>query len=117
MKPSLLIIVGADPRTNARTAEAIRIAAGVSAWKKCDVRLYLRGPAILSLNIYADEFVDEDHFNRYLPILKDSGHPVYVERGSRFLADLEEAVLPYEAVSDEQLAGLSTESNYVMLFE
>ena len=42
--PKTLVIVETDPRTSARAAEGIRIAAGIGVWKKTDVTLLLRGP-------------------------------------------------------------------------
>ena len=35
--PKTLVIIETDPRTSARPAEAIRIAAGIGVWKKTDV--------------------------------------------------------------------------------
>ena len=95
-----------DPRTSARPAEAIRIAAGVGTWKKADVTLYLRGPAVLALSEFADELVDEDNFNRYLPIVGEFGHPVYVQGGAAELRELGEAPVKFAEISDTELAGL-----------
>lgn len=116
MKPATLFIVDGDPRATHRPAEAVRIAAGISAWKKADVMVYLRGPAILALGEWVDELVEEDNFTRYLPILKDTGHPIFVEKESPFLADLGEATMRYEPLDDGQLAGLVAKSNYVLRF-
>ncbi len=74
--PKTLVIIETDPRTSPRPAEAIRIAAGIGAWKKTDVTLLLRGPvAGYSLQEYADELVDEDNFTRYLPLGAESPRP------------------------------------------
>ena len=40
MKPRVLFIVTGDPRTSPRPAEAVRIAAGVVAWKRADIAVY-----------------------------------------------------------------------------
>ncbi|HTI72568.1 MAG TPA: hypothetical protein VMF06_21510 [Candidatus Limnocylindria bacterium] len=116
MKPSLLFIVSSDPRESARTAEAVRIAAGVGTWKKADVRLYLEGPAILSLTEYPDELIDEDNFTRYLPIIGEFGHPVLVEKGSKFIAELGESTLPFEETDGATLARLCAHSTNVLHF-
>ena len=74
--PKTLVIIETDPRTSPRPAEAIRIAAGIGAWKKTDVTLLLRGPvAGYSLQEYADELVDEDNFTRYLPLVAEQPRP------------------------------------------
>jgi len=64
-----LFVIASDPRTSHRPAEAVRIAAGVAAWKKVDVSLYLHGDAARILDESAGDFVDEEHIERYLPML------------------------------------------------
>src|SRR5437773_11197995 len=88
MKPSVLFVVNSDPRTSPRPAEAIRIAAGVGAWKQVEVSVCLCEAAVLALGEFVDELVDEDNFTRYWPILGESGRPIYVETGAPLLKDL-----------------------------
>ncbi|MCW5557369.1 MAG: hypothetical protein KIT22_06020 [Verrucomicrobiae bacterium] len=114
--PLVLMIVTSDPRTSARPAEAVRIAAGVGAWKKAIVRLHLHGPAVLCLSEFPDELVDEDNFSRYLPILGDLGHPVTVEQGSPHLAELGDAPVPYQEVDGSGLAALAAGATSVLRF-
>jgi sulfur relay (sulfurtransferase) DsrF/TusC family protein len=116
MKPTALFIVTGDPRTSAKTAEAIRIAAGVGTWKKADITVYLRGAAVLALSEFADEFIDEDNFTRYFPIVGEFGRPIYVQRGAPLLSEIGEAPLKFEEIDDAQLAQLASESRYVLRF-
>lgn len=116
MKPTALFIITSDPRKDGRTAEAIRIAAGVGTWKKVDVTVYLRDAAVLALSEYPDELVDEDHFTRYFPIVGEFGRPIYVQRGAALLAEVGQATLPYEEISDNQLAELCARQLYVLRF-
>lgn len=116
MNPKLLFIVTGDPRTSAKPAEAIRIAAGVGTWKKADITLYLRNAAVLAVSEYADEFVDEDNYTRYLPIVKEFGRPIYVQKGAALLNEIGDSVFSIEEIDDERLAGLAAESNYVARF-
>lgn len=116
MNPKLLVLVTSDPQTSARPAEAVRIAAGVGAWKKAEVTLYLRGPAVRAVGEWVDELVDEDNFSRYLPIVRDFGRPVYVQRGAVELANLGEAPVPFEEIDDARLAELAAQANYVLRF-
>ena len=67
-----LFVIASDPRTSHRPAEAIRIAAGVGAWKKVDVSLYLHGEGKRILDDAPGEFVDEEHISRYLPMLEQN---------------------------------------------
>lgn len=116
MKPSLLFIVESDPRTSARPAEAIRIAAGVGAWQKAAVRIYLRGPAVLALGEFAEELADGDNFPRYLPMLRETRQPVWVQKGNSLLAECGEVALPVEEIDDAQLAGHCAQSSHVLRF-
>ena len=116
MKPTALLIVTGDPRSSAKPAEAIRIAAGVGTWKKADITVYLRGAAVLALSEYADEFIDEDNYSRYFPIVAEFGRPIYVEKGAPLLGEIGEAALKFEEIDDAQLARLAADSQYVIRF-
>jgi len=116
MNPTALFIVTSDPRASHRPAEAVRIAAGVGAWKKADISLYLRGPAILALGEWVDELVDEDNFTRYLPIVGEFGRPVLVEQGSPFLRELGETSLEFAGIDDAELARRAAASSCVLRF-
>jgi hypothetical protein len=116
MKPSALIIITGDPRRSAKPAEAVRIAAGVGTWKKADITVYLRGPAVLALSEYVDEFVDEDNYTRYFPIVGEFGRPIYVQRGAELLGEIGESPLKFEEIDDAQLAQLAAAASYVLRF-
>ncbi len=116
MKPSALIIITGDPRSSAKPAEAVRIAAGVGTWKKADITVYLRGPAVLALSEYVDELIDEDNYSRYFPIVGEFGRPIYVQRGAALLGEIGESPLKFEEIDDAQLAQLAATSNYVLRF-
>jgi hypothetical protein len=112
--PKTLVLIETDPRTSARPAEGIRIAAGIGAWRKTDVTLLLRGPAGYSLQEYADELVDEDNFTHYLPIVVEGPRPVYVEESFADLAALEGSPWKYEVISRERAAQLVRENDYLI---
>jgi hypothetical protein len=116
MNPSALFIITGDPRTSPKPAEAIRIAAGVGTWKKADITVYLRGPAVLALSDFTDEFVDEDNFSRYFPIVGEFGRPVYVQQGAELLEQIGESPLRFEEINDARLARLAADSRYVLRF-
>ncbi len=116
MKPKVLFIISDDPRRSARPAEAIRIAAGVGTWRKVEIAVYLRDAAVLALSEYADEFIDEDNYTRYFPIIGEWGGPIYVQQGALLLRDLGDSALKYQEISDEQLARIAAESEYVVNF-
>jgi len=116
MKPGILIIIESDPRLNGRPAEAVRIAAGVGAWGKVDVAVYLRGAAVAVLGQQAEALVDGENYTRYLPLLRDSSRPLYVQQGAVASGRLADAEWPFEEISDEQLAGLAASRPCVLRF-
>jgi hypothetical protein len=113
--PRTLVIIETDPRSSARPAEAIRIAAGIGVWKKTDVTLLLRGPAAgYSLQEYVDELVDEDNFSRYLPLVAELPRPIYLEDSFTDLASLEGSPWKYEVISPARTAELLRENDYLI---
>ncbi len=116
MNPKALFIVTGDPRVDAKPAEAIRIAAGVGTWKRTAVTVYLRGPAILALSEFVDEFVDDDNYSRYFPIVGEFGRPIYVQKGAKFLSEIGDSPLKFEEIDDFALARLAAASDYVLHF-
>jgi hypothetical protein len=112
--PKTLVVIETDPRTSARPAEGIRIAAGIGAWRKTDVTLLLRGPAGYSLQEYADELVDEDNFVRYLPIVAEAPRPIYLENSFSDVAALKGSAFTYETIAPARTAQLILEHDYLI---
>ena len=112
--PKTLVMIETDPRTSARPAEGIRIAAGIGAWKKTDVTLLLRGPAGYSLQEYADELKDEDNFTRYLPLVAESDQPILVEDSFTDLQALEGSAFRYEIFPRAKTAELVAQHDYLI---
>ena len=115
-RPLVLFVVQSDPRTSHRPAEAIRVAAGIGTWRKADVRLCLLGPAVRALGEWVDDLKMEDDFTRYLPIIRDWGHPVWVQAGAAEIADLGEATAPFEELDDAELAKRCAGATSVLRF-
>lgn len=116
MSLTALFIITSDPRVSARPAEAVRIVAGVGAWKKVDLTVYLRGTAVLALSEYTDGLVDEENFTSYWPLVAALGRPIYVERGSSLLTQIGQTIMRIEEINDSQLSRLAAERNYVVYF-
>jgi hypothetical protein len=116
MKPHVLFIITGDPRTSPRPAEAVRIAAGVGAWQRAAIAVYLRGDAVLALGESSGGLVDEDDYARYWPVLAESGQSVYAQKNAAALRELGPAALSFTEISDEQLAELAAGQTCVMRF-
>lgn len=105
MTKDVLILIDCDPRVDRRGAEAVRVGAGVGAWKKVRINLYLRGPAILALDEFAEDYPDGLHFAEYLPAFTQHGGTIYVEAGSPFLREIT-TTLQFEEVDAAELSAL-----------
>lgn len=115
MVRSLLIHVVSDPRQSPRPAEAVRIAAGVGAWRKVQVHLYFEGPAVHALDEFADELTDGELFAQYLPAVPDHGGKIFVDQGNLLLSSIRPSV-GFESVSADELQRFAAQADHVMRF-
>jgi hypothetical protein len=113
---SVLFVIASDPRFSARPAEAVRIAAGVAAWKRKGLRVHFHNAGVLALSELTDTFVDEDHYSRYLPLLADLNERITVTRSEITLDQLGNPRLPYTQINPAELAALCAEVDYVARF-
>jgi sulfur relay (sulfurtransferase) DsrF/TusC family protein len=113
-----LFIIAEDPRTSGRPAEALRIAAGVSAWQKVEVTLYFRGPAVLLLGKDVEDMglVDAENYTRHFSMLVEARVPIYAEQGATGLARPGQAAVPFAEISDAQLAEMAAARNSILRF-
>jgi hypothetical protein len=116
MKSRILIVITSDPRTSARPAEAVRIAAGVAVLEKVAVTVYLRGEAVRVVAESRDALMDEDNFTRYLPLLADKGRGIYTQEGAGNGWSGGEPIVATEEISDDALASLAARQNAVLHF-
>ena len=115
MVRSLLIHVTSDPRECSRPAEAVRIAAGIGAWRKVQVHLYFEGPAVRALDEYADELAEGELFGQYLPAVPDHGGKILVDQGNLLLKSIQPSV-PFEPISSDALQRFAAQADHVMRF-
>lgn len=116
MKPRALFVIQSDPRSSHRPAEAVRAAAGIGAWQRVEVAVYLRGPALLLLSEDTCGLVDEDNLRLYLPVLQRGNLPVLAQANAPELARLGRTPWRWEPMDEAQLAALAAESACVLVF-
>jgi hypothetical protein len=116
MTPGVLFIITSDPRTSPRPAEAVRLAAGVGAWRKVAVTVYLHGAAVLALSEFPDTLADGDNFSRYLPLVRESGGVICAQRGAALLQDIGQWSVWFHETGADELAALVTQNDYVVRF-
>ena len=110
MNPGVLFLVSSDPRQSPRPAEAVRMAAGIGAWRKVAVTLCLFDDAVLALGEDADELRDGDHFRRYLPLIGESGGLICAQRGAPQLNRLGQATVAFREIDAAELAALAAKN-------
>jgi hypothetical protein len=115
MVRTLLITIVSDPAESPRPAEAVRIAAGLGAWRKVQVHLYFKGPAVKALDEFADELSSGELFAQYLPTVPEHGGKIIVDTANPRLASLNPAI-PFEAMTSEQIQKLASEVDHGMEF-
>lgn len=80
---TLLVLIGEDPRASARPSEAVRVAAGIGAWKKVRVNIYLHGPALACASEPSEEFEQGEIIAQHLPSISLHGGEIFGEKAVR----------------------------------
>jgi hypothetical protein len=114
-RTALFIITG-DPRRSPRPSEAVRIAAGVAAWKTVEVTVYLGEAAVLVLDDFVDDLVDAENLREGLPLLAAARHRILAQQDSPFLPQLKTPAVPYEPTDAGALATRAAQSDVVLCF-
>ena len=73
-------------------------------------------PASRVLSPWADEFVDGENYDHYLPILRDWKRPVFLAPGGERFEEMAEATLPFEALDAAGLAALRARATHRIPF-
>src|SRR5688572_26775796 len=109
----VLMTIASDPAESARPGEAVRIAAGVGAWRKVQVHVYLKGAAVKALDEFADELKNGELFTQYLPSIPEHGGKIIVDMANFRLTSVN-SVIPFEAMTSKQIQKLASEVDHVM---
>ena len=115
MIQNLLIKISSDPRKSVRAAEAVRIGAGVGAWNKVKVHLFLQGPAVLCLDEFADELKQGELFTQYLPAILNHGGRIMVDEHSTDFKAIK-PTLRVEQVAAAEISRFAQSVDHVMEF-
>jgi len=107
----LLLTTDRDPRSDARVAELVRVGAGVGAWKKIPVDIFLRGRAALALDEFADELADGNLLQDYLPGIREHGGEIYVDAGNPFVSEIQ-SPYTFQQLDDAGVSHLVQQARY-----
>lgn len=81
MSKRIAVVISEDPRITARPVEALRIALGLCAGDH-ETTVVLLGPASTLLVEDAEDIVDADILEKYLPSFKQLAIPFILEAGA-----------------------------------
>ncbi|MGY8649479.1 MAG: DsrE family protein [Verrucomicrobiia bacterium] len=115
-KRKVLIIIDADPRTNPRAAEAVRLAGGVCVWEQVEVSVVLHHAAAHALSEAAADLPDSKMYKQFLPMVREKGGRVYVMPDEKTMEALDAEVILKNHLKEPALAKLTAEAEIVMRF-
>ena len=115
-KRKVLIIIDADPRTNPRAAEAVRLAGGVCVWEQVEVSVVLHHAAAHALSEAAAEFPDSKMYKQFLPMVREKGGRVYVMPDEKTMEALDAEVILKNHIKEPAVAELAAEAAMVIRF-
>lgn len=113
--PKVLLVVDSDPRTSARPAEALRLAAGLGAWRNVELQVYFTGDALLAFD-ESVEVCDAEIIRRCLPLLTETDRPLLVPPGGKPFVQRAAAAIFCRELDDAALATIAAESHCVLRF-
>lgn len=113
--PRALFLITGDPRTSPRPAEGIRIATGVSAWRKSAVHLYL-GPAMVDGIRNLHVLQDGDVISENLPDLLNGLSQLLLPSNAGKLSLPESLQGIGTPVAESRLAELMIQCDHVLHF-
>ncbi len=114
--PSVLFVIDSDPRESHRPAEAVRIAAGIAAWREANVSVCLLGPAVNALTEWPEDLQDGGNFERYLPTLVEAGGGIYSDTSPAGARGALHPPIAFEVIDAAGLAALSAHATQMLRF-
>lgn len=113
--PKILLVVDSDPRASARPAEAMRLAAGLGAWKNMELQLYFTGDALWAFD-ESVEVCDGEIIRRCLPLLTEADSPLLVPPGGKPFVQRASAPVFCRELDAAAIAAIAAESHCVLRF-
>ncbi|MFM1555516.1 MAG: hypothetical protein ACKJR1_03415 [Limisphaerales bacterium] len=115
-KRKVLIIIDADPRTNPRAAEAVRLAGGVCVWEQVEVSVVLHHVAAHALGDAAADMPEGKIYKQFFPMIREKGGHVYVMPDDQTMEVLDTEVILKNHLKEPAFAELAAEAAMVIRF-
>ena len=116
LKRKVLIIIDADPRTNPRAAEAVRLAGGVCVWEQVEVSIVLHHAAAHALGEAAADMPEGKIYKQFFPMIREKGGHVYVMPDDQTMEVLDTEVILKNHLKEPAFAELAAEAAMVIRF-
>ena len=115
-KRKVIIIIDADPRTNPRAAEAVRLAGGVCVWEQVEVSVVLHHAAAHALGEAAADMPEGKIYKQFFPMIREKGGHVYVMPDDQTMEVLDMEVILKNHLKEPAFAELAAEAAMVIRF-
>jgi len=115
-KCRVLVVVDADPRTDGRVAEAVRMAGGVGVWGQVEFHVVLRGAAARAIGAGAVDFPNGKMYGQFIGMIREKGGKVWVMPDAEAMEVVDVDEMVNHSLKEDQFMALSTEFNSVMRF-
>ena len=115
-KRKVIIIIDADPRTNPRAAEAVRLAGGVCVWEQVEVSVVLHHAAAHALSEAAADMPEGKIYKQFFPMIREKGGHVYVMPDDQTMEVLDMEVILKNHLKEPAFAELAAEAAMVIRF-
>jgi sulfur relay (sulfurtransferase) DsrF/TusC family protein len=115
MEKDILVLIKSDPEQSHRPVEAIRIALGLLS-SQHRVKLILLGKAPLLLGDEAEDLVDGEELEKYLPPFNDLDQTFYVEKEAFQKAGLAGCNYQIIPVSTQEISKFIAQADRHLIF-
>ena len=111
----IIFLIRSNPCESHKPAEAIRVAAGLGTGNN-SIKIILSGESVRVLSPDEEDLEDMDIIEKFLPIIKDWGIPLYVDRGSLAAIDLKRSPYEFRTVDNAEVSEIVAGGHGVFVF-
>ena len=115
-KCRVLVVVDADPRTDGRVTEAVRMAGGVGMWGQVEFHVVLRGAAARAVGKGVADFPNGKIYGQFIGMIREKGGKVWVmpDEAAMEVVHVDEVV--NHSLKEDQFMAMSAEFDSVIRF-
>ena len=115
-KSRVLVVVDADPLTDGRVAEAVRMAGGVGVWGQVEMHVVLRGAAARAVGEGAVDFPNGKMYGQFIGMIREKGGKVWVMPDAEAMEVVRTEEVLNHNLKEPDFNAMTTEFDSVMRF-